>query len=140
MVIMRTKVPWTKTMLEKFIEEALLTEEEERILRTRVAGWSIIKQSIELNISESTVSRTVKNLKQKYITLQQQFPETFPKLKPSKYDDALDATTQSEDVKCVRLLDDFTTSCGKNLRDMTVDEIIECQKNCPYDEFYTTKM
>ena len=44
---MKTKVPWTKTMLDKFIEECLLTEDEERILRTRIAGWTIIKQSME---------------------------------------------------------------------------------------------
>lgn len=139
MVNMRTKVPWTKTMLEKFIEEALLTEDEEKILRTRVAGWSIIKQSTELNISESTVSRTVKKLKQKYLTLQQQFPDTFPAIKPSKYDDALNATTLAEDVKCTHLLNDFTTSCGKNMREMSVEEIVECQKNCSYDEFYMIK-
>ena len=42
---MKPKVPWTKTMLEKFIEEALLNEDEEKILRTRIAGWSIVKQS-----------------------------------------------------------------------------------------------
>ena len=44
---MKTKVPWTKTMLDKFIEECLLTEDEERILRTRIAGWTIVKQSLE---------------------------------------------------------------------------------------------
>lgn len=136
---MRMKVPWTKTMLEKFIEEALLTEDEERILRTRVAGWSIVKQSTELNISESTISRTIRLIEEKYITLQQQFPEIFPKVKPSKYEHALNATTLSEDTKCIHLMNDFTTSCGKNLREMTADEIIECQKSCPYDEFYVTK-
>ena len=44
---MKTKVPWTKTMLDKFIDECLLTEDEERILRTRIAGWTIVKQSLE---------------------------------------------------------------------------------------------
>lgn len=136
---MRTKIPWTKTMLEKFVEEALLTEDEERILRTRVAGWSIVKQSVELNMSVSTVSRLVRNIRQKYLTLQDQFPDIFPKLKPSKYDEALNATTTQEDIKCVHLLDKFQTSCSKDIRKMTADEIIQCQKNCPYDEFYMIK-
>ena len=39
---MRSRVPWTKSMLEKSIEEALLTEDEEQILRTRIAGYSSI--------------------------------------------------------------------------------------------------
>lgn len=136
---MKTKIPWTKTMLEKFIEEALLTEDEERILRTRVAGWSIVKQSVELNMSVSTVSRLVRNIRQKYLTLQDQFPDIFPKLKPSKYDEALNATTPQDDIKCVHSLNEFQTSCGKDMRKMTVDEIIQCQKNCPYDEFYMIK-
>lgn len=136
---MKTKIPWTKTMLEKFIEEALLTEDEERILRTRVAGWSIVKQSVELNMSVSTVSRLVRNIHQKYLTLQDQFPDIFPKLKPSKYDEALNATTPQDDIKCVHSLNEFQTSCGKDMRKMTVDEIIQCQKNCPYDEFYMIK-
>lgn len=139
MVNMKTKIPWTKTMLEKFIEEALLTEDEERILRTRVAGWSIVKQSVELNMSVSTVSRLVRNIRQKYLTLQDQFPDIFPKLKPSKYDEALNATTPQDDIKCVHSLNEFQTSCGKDMRKMTVDEIIQCQKNCPYDEFYMIK-
>ena len=139
MVNMRTKVPWTKSMLEKFIEEALLTEDEERILRTRVAGWSIAKQSIELNMSTSTVSRLAKAVRQKYVIVQSRFPDFFPPIKSSKYEEALNATTSDEDIKCVRLLEDFQTSCGKDLRKMTIDEIIRCQKNCPYDEFYVLK-
>lgn len=139
MIDMRSKVPWTKTMLEKFIEEALLTEDEERILRTRVAGWSIAKQSIELNMSASTVSRMVKNIRQKYLTMHSRFPDLFPAIKPSKYDRALDVMDMLDDVRCVNVLGDFRTSCGKDLRKMKVDEIIKCQKNCPYDEFYVTK-
>ena len=43
---MTHQVPWTKTLLEDFIAEGLLTEDEENIMRTRIAGWSIVKQSI----------------------------------------------------------------------------------------------
>lgn len=63
---MTPKVPWTKTMLEKFIDEALLTEDEERVLRTRIAGWSIVKQSMEMGLSTATVSRIVKSIVKKY--------------------------------------------------------------------------
>lgn len=133
---MKPKVPWTKAMLEKFIEEGLLTEDEERILRTRIAGWSIVKQSIEFGMSTSSVSRIVRNIRRKYLGLQPKFPDIFPPLKLSKYELALDSETVQEEAQCKHLLDSFKTSCGKDLRTMTVEEIIHCQKNCPYDVFY----
>ena len=78
---MKPKVPWTKTMLEKFIEEALLNEDEEKILRTRIAGWSIVKQSLEFQMSTATVSRIINNIKHKYEQIQPMYPNIFPKLK-----------------------------------------------------------
>lgn len=133
---MRPKVPWTKTMLEKFIEEALLNEDEEKILRTRIAGWSIIKQSMELQMSTATVSRIINNIKNKYNKVQEMYPETFPKLKYSKYEQALDATTIPQDVNCKNLLSEFEPTCEKDNRTLTAEQIIECQKHCPYDNFY----
>lgn len=133
---MKPKVPWTKAMLEKFIEEGLLTEDEEQILRTRIAGWSIVKQSIEFGMSTSSVSRIVRNIRRKYLALQPKFPDIFPPMKLSKYELALDSETVQEEAQCKYLLDGFKTSCGKDLKTMTVEEIINCQKNCPYDVFY----
>ena len=133
---MTTKVPWTKTMLEKFIDEALLTEDEERVLRTRIAGWSIVKQSLEMGLSTSTISRIVKTINQKYLVLQPKFPDIFPPLKISKYEEALNATSAHEDALCTHLLGQFETQCGKDLRSMSIAEVIDCQKHCPYDKFY----
>lgn len=133
---MKPKVPWTKSMLEKFIEEALLNEDEEKILRTRIAGWTIIKQSMEMGMSTASVSRIVRNIRRKYLMIQPQFPDIFPPLKMSKYELALDSDTLQEVAQCGNLLDEFTTKCGKNIKDMTAEEIIHCQKNCPYDNFY----
>jgi hypothetical protein len=125
---MRLKVPWTKSMLEKFIEEALLTEDEERVLRTRVAGWSITKQSIELGISSSTVSRMIKNIRQKYMILQASAPEVFPALRPSKLETNAVPIQIAEDIREVSMIEEIEANCGKDLDDMTVEEIIECQK------------
>ena len=63
---MSKQVPWSKIILETFIEEAMLTDEEEWIMRTRVAGWSRTKQASELNISEATLDKRIALLKQKY--------------------------------------------------------------------------
>lgn len=133
---MYSKIPWTKTMLERFIEEALLTEEEEKILRTRIAGWSIVRQSMEMGLSTATVSRIVNKINNKYKTLQPKFPDIFPPFKESKFEEALNTTEPELDIHCVRLMSKLKTQCGKNIRKMTVEEIIECQKRCPFDNFY----
>lgn len=133
---MGTKIPWTKSMLEKFLEEALLTEEEEKILRTRIAGWSIVRQSMEFGLSTATVSRIVNKIVNKYKILQPKFPDVFPPFKESKYEKALNTVEPELDVHCVKLMNEFETRCGKDLRKMTVEEIMECQRNTPYDNFY----
>lgn len=136
---MKPKVPWTKTMLEKFIEEALLNDDEERVLRTRIAGWSIIKQSMEMGMSTASISRIVKSIRDKYVRVQPLYPDIFPPLKQTKYEKALDALDFIQDTQCTHLLSQFETQCGKDLRSMSVEEIIQCQKTCPYNEFYKTK-
>ena len=37
-------VPWNRVILEEFTSLAILTPEDEKILRTRAAGWSQIRQ------------------------------------------------------------------------------------------------
>lgn len=133
---MHLKVPWTKTMLEKFIEEALLTEDEEHILRTRIAGWSIVRQSIEFGLSTATISRIIKDLIKKYKDLQPKFPDVFPPFKESKYEQALNITAPELDKQCVKLIEELKPRCGKDFRKMTIEEIIECQKTCKFDNFY----
>lgn len=133
---MKPKVPWTKFMLEKFIEEALLSEDEEKVLRTRIAGWSIVKQSMEMCVSTATISRIVKNIEIKYKIIQPQFPDIFPEIKSSKYEKALNTINVFDAAHCEHLMNEFETQCGKDLRNMSIDEIIECQKTCPYNEFY----
>ena len=78
---MKHKVPWNRTLLEDFIKEGLLTEDEEFIMRTRLAGWSQVKQAIERSISTATVSNIVRRLKDKYNELSGQFPDRFPPMK-----------------------------------------------------------
>lgn len=63
---MAHQVPWNKIIVETFIEEAMLSEEEEMILRTRVKGWSRTKQSLELGMSISSVDKIISTLKMKY--------------------------------------------------------------------------
>jgi DNA-binding NarL/FixJ family response regulator len=76
---MSKQVPWNKVIVEEFISEAMLTQEEEMILRTRVKGWSRTKQSIELGMSLSSVDKHIAMLKKKYDNVQKYDPLLPPR-------------------------------------------------------------
>lgn len=64
------KVPWDKVILREFLSIAFVTDEEEQILRTRIAGWSQVKQCHKLHMSLATLNRRIRKLKDKYISAQ----------------------------------------------------------------------
>lgn len=76
---MSKQVPWNKIIVEEFVREAMLTELEEAVIRTRVAGWSRVRQSAELNISMSTLDRCISTLKKKYDNVQKYDPVLPPR-------------------------------------------------------------
>lgn len=78
---MSQQVPWNKIILEEFIAQAALTDDEEWVMRTRVAGWSRTKQSMELGMSLATVDRIIAKLKIKYDKVQR----TDPLLPPRRF-------------------------------------------------------
>lgn len=59
-------VPWNRVILDEFISLALLSEEEEKIVRARAARWSRVKMCHTYNMSLATIDRIIKNLKIKY--------------------------------------------------------------------------
>lgn len=81
---MTNEVIWTKSVLERFIQLANLTEEEEIVIRTRAAGWSRVKQAMELNISISGIDRIISRLRKKYGEVQRLDP-ILPPRKRSVY-------------------------------------------------------
>jgi len=74
---MSHQVIWSKVIVEEFIIVGNLTKEEEHVLRTRVAGWTITKQAMELHMSRSKVNQIVKRLKKKY-DVAQRFSTILP--------------------------------------------------------------
>lgn len=81
---MSHEVIWTKLILETFIEEGCLTKDEEYIMRTRCAGWSRTKQSMELGYSLATIDRIIKNCKVKYDAVQKYNPLLPPRKESAK--------------------------------------------------------
>ena len=75
---MSKEVQWNKLILETFISEAMLTKDEEWIMRTRVAGWTVSEQADYMGVSVSTVNRYIKNLKSKYDSVAKYILAIFP--------------------------------------------------------------
>lgn len=74
---MSHKILWTRSMLDEFVKEAILTKDEEFIVRTRAAGWSRQQQAFELNRSIQSIDRMIKKIKVKYDNLAKH-NEKFP--------------------------------------------------------------
>lgn len=53
----------TKEEYETIKNKLMLNEEMSKIFEMKIKGCSIVEMSMELNISESTISRRVKKLK-----------------------------------------------------------------------------
>ena len=67
---MAHQVPWTKIIVEEFISLASLTRDEEAVMRTRAAGYTITEQSIKLGMSTRKIDRIIQRLKIKYDLVQ----------------------------------------------------------------------
>lgn len=86
---MSHQISWNKYIVERFVELAMLTKEEEMVLRTRVAGWSRVEQSMKLGMSVATVDRIIARLKNKYDDIQK-FDPLLPPRKSSAEEDRMD--------------------------------------------------
>lgn len=60
---MSREVLWNKLVLETFIKEGCMTNEQEMVLRLHTSGYSRQKIAMDLNMSLSTVDRHIKRLK-----------------------------------------------------------------------------
>ena len=63
------KVPWTRISLEEFVSLALLSEEDEKIIRARAAGMSHVQQCMTFNVSSATLTRKTQRMKAQYDSL-----------------------------------------------------------------------
>ena len=96
---MSQQIAWTKIILSTFFEESgindriVLGDEKARILqgilRTRAAGWSIVKQAEEFNISVDTVNKYIKEIRKLYDATQKH-SVILPVRKKSKKEEEMD--------------------------------------------------
>lgn len=86
---MSKQVNWNKKLVDKFIEEAMLSDDEQKILISRAKGWTRTKQANEYGMSLATVDRIIKRLKVKYDEVQKNTPE-LPKRRVSEQEIYMD--------------------------------------------------
>lgn len=67
---MAHQVIWTEDVINEFVTKALLTKEEETIIRMRAHNKSIVQQAMALNVGESTINTMTRRLKRKYDEVQ----------------------------------------------------------------------
>ena len=65
------KVPWNRVILDEFCSLAILTPLEEKIIRTRAAGWSRVQQRHAYGMSLATLDRYIRKLKNSYNSVQE---------------------------------------------------------------------
>lgn len=59
----------TKEEYEILKERLMLNEELSKILEMKIKGYSITKMSMQLNMSESSINRRIKQLKKKIMKI-----------------------------------------------------------------------
>lgn len=83
---------WNKKIFNEFVELAMLDDFEIELLKSHIKGDSIIKQSMDLKCSESTVNRTISKLKAKYDEVAKQsdiLPERYDTKHKRETEDAM---------------------------------------------------
>lgn len=87
---MSHQVVWTDKVLQTFIKEGNLSDDEILIMTTRVKGWTITKQSMSFHMSKSKIDKMVARLKVKYDAVQRDNPDTMPERKFSAKETYMD--------------------------------------------------
>lgn len=91
-------MPWTKSLLEEFSTEAMLSDREIKLMEMRIHGDSVIKQAQELYVSTSTVCRMLAIVRAKYDALHKEMPDKFPYRKPSRFEKYLEPVLDMEEM------------------------------------------
>lgn len=60
------KIIWNKILLEEFESLALLNETKCQVLEMKIKGYSITKISKQVGLSERSINRIIRTLKEKY--------------------------------------------------------------------------
>lgn len=83
----KNQIPWTKDLYNAFVEDAILTDLEKKVLYCRVwekEKWTIISMSLEFHVGKSTINNAISSIRSKYDYLYYSYPDKYPKRITSK--------------------------------------------------------
>lgn len=86
----KKQVPWNKERIDKFVELAMLNEDQEYLMRSRVKGATVTEQAMHLNCDPSTIHRKISAIKKIYDEVQKEYPDIFPPRRTSKEEKYMD--------------------------------------------------
>ncbi len=83
----KNQIPWTKVLYNNFLDDAILTDLEKKVLYARVwerDKWTITRMSMEFHVTRSTINNAISSIRSKYDYLNYLYPDKYPKRIKSK--------------------------------------------------------
>ena len=78
----KNQIPWTKTLYSSFVDDAILSSLEKKVLYARVwerDKWTITRMAMEFNVGRSTINNCIARIRKKYDYLHSENPSKYPK-------------------------------------------------------------
>lgn len=67
----KNQIPWTRDLYDQFINDAILTELEKKVLHARIwekDKWTIVGMAMEFHVSKSTINNCISSIRCKLFT------------------------------------------------------------------------
>ena len=83
----KNQIPWTRGLYDQFINGAILTSLEKKVLHCRVwenEKWTIVSMALEFHVGKSTINNAISSIRSKYDYLHCSYPDKYPKRITSK--------------------------------------------------------
>ena len=85
----KNQIPWTRRLYNSFVEDAILTDLEKKVLYARVweqDKWTIVSMALEFNVGKTTINNCIASIRTKYDYLHFLDPDNYPERMTSKLD------------------------------------------------------
>lgn len=83
----KNQIPWNKVLYNNFVEDAILTDLEKKVLHSRVwekDKWTITSMAMEFSVGKSTINKCISSIRSKYDYLHYLYPDKYPRRITSK--------------------------------------------------------
>lgn len=77
----KNQIPWTKGLYNAFVDDAILTDLEKKVLYSRVwesDKWTIVGMAMSFHVSKTTINNCISSIRSKYDYLHYKYPDKYP--------------------------------------------------------------